>query len=242
MSVIARSSSSQYVTGIINNGMSAGRTYTLYAYAQAQNGTWYLAGSDTITMKTGQSTKTLSMPACHNQKYTVYHGYFNKYACGACSVAHVAEFYRGSAYSNSSLETDLKNAKVISDDYYGADWTKCPYGKIAADKSVVSYSKLYELIKTEIDAERPVIIRQTGSSQHYVVAYKYINSAQTDSDIFVLDSANLTQGLTTKPDPDDPSSTIKVSTHPIGQYITLRASASYNNCPTYSSYMTTSRS
>ncbi len=49
VSVLAQSSSSQYVRGKVTSGMSAGRTYTLYAYAQAQNGTWYLAGSDTIT-------------------------------------------------------------------------------------------------------------------------------------------------------------------------------------------------
>lgn len=46
------SGTSRYVTGIIDNGMSPGRTYKLYAYAQAQNGIWYLAGSDTITTKT----------------------------------------------------------------------------------------------------------------------------------------------------------------------------------------------
>lgn len=49
----ARSSSSRYVEGVVNDGMSAGRTYTLYAYAQATNGTWYKAGSDTITMENG---------------------------------------------------------------------------------------------------------------------------------------------------------------------------------------------
>jgi N-acetylmuramoyl-L-alanine amidase len=47
----AGSSSSNYVRGVVNEGLSAGRTYTLYAYAQAANGTWYLAGSDDITME-----------------------------------------------------------------------------------------------------------------------------------------------------------------------------------------------
>ncbi|MCT4509004.1 MAG: hypothetical protein N4A48_09625 [Tepidibacter sp.] len=40
-----------YVYGEVNDGMSEGRTYTLHAYAQARNGTWYIAGSYTITMK-----------------------------------------------------------------------------------------------------------------------------------------------------------------------------------------------
>ena len=39
-----------YYKSIVNTGLSAGRTYTLYAYAQAANETWYKAGSDTITM------------------------------------------------------------------------------------------------------------------------------------------------------------------------------------------------
>lgn len=48
----ARSStSSSSVYGTVDNGMSAGRKYTLYAYAQAKNGKWYKAGSDTITMQ-----------------------------------------------------------------------------------------------------------------------------------------------------------------------------------------------
>ncbi len=45
------SGTSRYVRGTIDDGMSAGRTYTLYAYAQAVNGTWYRAGTDTITMQ-----------------------------------------------------------------------------------------------------------------------------------------------------------------------------------------------
>lgn len=109
------------------------------------------------------------MPACcHNQRYVNYSVYFNQYCCGACSVAHV-ELYRGAAYSNSGLETDLKNAHVISDINYGADWSKCPYGKIKIAKDVTSYSALYELIKSEIDANRPVIIKQTGSGGHSIL-------------------------------------------------------------------------
>lgn len=50
-SVTAKNSSSVYIKGTIDDGMSAGKTYKLYAYAQAQNGTWYKAGYDSITMK-----------------------------------------------------------------------------------------------------------------------------------------------------------------------------------------------
>ena len=45
------SGTSKYVRGIIDDGMSAGRTYRFYAYAQAANGTWYKAGMDIITME-----------------------------------------------------------------------------------------------------------------------------------------------------------------------------------------------
>lgn len=47
----AGSSSSVYVRGVVNEGLREGRTYTLYAYAQARNSIWYLAGSDDITME-----------------------------------------------------------------------------------------------------------------------------------------------------------------------------------------------
>lgn len=49
--ITAADSSSEYVEGVVNAGLYPGRTVKLYAYAQAANGRWYLAGSDTITMK-----------------------------------------------------------------------------------------------------------------------------------------------------------------------------------------------
>lgn len=48
----------------------------------------------------------------------------------------------------------------------------------------------------------------------------------SDTDIHVLDFANLTQGRTKKTDPDDSIEEISVSTHSIGQYLTLTTSAS----------------
>lgn len=43
---------SNYCNGVVDNGMSPGNSYTLYAYAlPANNDTWWLAGSDTITMQ-----------------------------------------------------------------------------------------------------------------------------------------------------------------------------------------------
>lgn len=45
-----RNGTSRYVRGVVDDGMSPGRRYTLYAYAQAANGIWYLAGEDTISM------------------------------------------------------------------------------------------------------------------------------------------------------------------------------------------------
>lgn len=42
------------VKGVVDEGMSEGGEYTLRAYVLALNGTWYLAGSDTITMHTAR--------------------------------------------------------------------------------------------------------------------------------------------------------------------------------------------
>ncbi len=210
----------------------------------------------------GGSSKELNMPACHNQKYHKnkdrdgivpdplypYSVYFNHYCCGACSVAHVAEFYSQTAFSNDTLETTLKSKGVISDANYGAVWGNCPSGKIGTSTSVSTYSSLYATIKSQIDLNRPVIIRQTGGEygQHFVVAYKYINGAQSDSDIYVLDSANLEQGtLESRENPEyvpgggQPVS-IKATTYPNGRRITLRESLNYNKCTAYSTYMLTS--
>ena len=201
-------------------------------------------------------SKELNMPACHNQKYhkakdpdypKIYSVYFNHYCCGACSVAHVSEFYSQTAFKNDTLEADLKTYGVIREDYYGATWSNCPSGSILSEKSVTSYSSLYALIKSQIDLNRPVIIKQTGANglQHYVVAFKYINGAQSDSDIYVLDSANLTQGTIENrknPEYGQPNQPefIKATTHANGRRLTLEESADYNNCPTYSTYMLTS--
>ncbi len=76
VSVTAKSSSSQYVIGKVNDGMSAGKTYLLYAYAQAQNGTWYLAGSHSITMKT--TSTNYAMYPCRKMYITA--DYYDSYA------------------------------------------------------------------------------------------------------------------------------------------------------------------
>lgn len=207
----------------------------------------------------GGSSKELNMPACHNQKYhknkDTYTGdptypysvYFNHYCCGACSVAHIAEFYSQTAFNNDNLEATLKSKGVISDTYYGATWSKCPSGVIGSEKSVSSYSSLYATIKSEIDQSRPVIVKQTGGpyGQHYVVAYKYTNGAQSDSDIYVLDSANLTQGtIEERNNPEygiaGQPKTIKATTYANGRHITLKESLNYNECTAYSTYMLTS--
>lgn len=153
------------------------------------------------------------------------------------------------AFSNDTLEATLKSEGVISDANYGARWSNCPSGKIGSENSVSSYSSLYATVKGQIDQNKPVIIKQTGGEygQHYVVAYKYINGALSDSDIYVLDSANLEQGtLESRKNPEYvPGSTvqpeeIKATTYPDGRRVTLNNSLKYNKCTTYSAYMLTS--
>jgi len=206
-------------------------------------------------------SKELNMPACHNQKYHKYidregHNpdmlypysvYFNHYCCGACSVAHVAEFYSQTAFSNDSLEATLKSKGVISDSDYGAKWGNCPSGKIGTDIAVTTNSSLFAIIKSQIDQNRPVIIRQRGpySAQHFVVAFKYINGAQTDKDIYVLDSANLSEGtIENRKNPeygsDGQPKEIKATTAPNGRRVTLNDSLGYSGCTYYSTYMLTS--
>lgn len=185
VSVIAKSSSSQYVTGKITDGMSAGRTYTLYAYAQAQNGTWYLAGSATITMLNAPTSKTLNMPTNYNQFYTGNPADFTG-DCFCCSCANCASYYRGTPYT-------LQN--TIDDEAYAADGfykSRIRFASFTTYTAATTESAICQKIREEINQNRPVIVHYGKGTYigHYVTAFKYINGGQTYSDFYVLDSGN----------------------------------------------------
>ncbi len=178
------SGTSKYVRGIIDNGMSPGRTYTLYAYAQAQNGTWYLAGSDTITTLNAQTSKTLNMPKNYNQFYTGNPDDFTR-DCYCCSCCNVASFYRGYPYY--TLSDSINDNAYANDGFYPGRIQYAAFTKYTTATTIVDRcTKMRE----EIDAERPIIVHYGGTAGHYATAFKYVNGGAGYADFYVLDSAN----------------------------------------------------
>ncbi len=184
VSVIAKSSSSQYVTGKITDGMSAGRTYTLYAYAQAQNGTWYLAGSATITMLNAPTSKTLNMPKNYNQFYTGNPDNFTR-DCYCCSCCNVASFYRGNPYY--TLSDSISDNAYASDGFYPG---RIKYAAFTKYTTATTIAARCTKMREEIDAGRPIIVHYGGTAGHYATAFKYVNGGASYADFYVLDSAN----------------------------------------------------
>ncbi len=202
-----QSPSSNFVIGKVTIGLIAGRSHTLYAYAQAKNGTWYLAGSANIT--------SLSLDYKNiNQRYNgnINNVSFNpldsddpmyKWGCSRCSVACILSNIQGVEVNPRNIPTDT--------DYY-VDFSNIPSNDIISKsieyKSLASYSSseatCLEAIKESIDDGVPVIVRMKyGTSTHFCVAYGYMNWAATRNDILTYDTiypkaSGTDQHLTTK--------------------------------------------
>lgn len=109
------SGTSQYVRGVIDDGMSAGRTYTLYAYAQALNGTWYLAGEDTITTLDNSGGKYdygfKSVEITTEEPYNIG---------DEIRIAANVKNYKSSAGPDYKVEVRDKNGNLLDRDYENA--------------------------------------------------------------------------------------------------------------------------
>ncbi len=197
---MAQSSPSQYVIGKVTNGLLAGKTYTLYAYAQAQNGTWYLAGSDTITMQAALTSKTLSLNYRNiNQRYNgnINNVSFNplgvddpmyKWGCSRCSVACILSNIQGIEVNPRDIPTDANYNVIFSNiPNDGIISKSITYTSLASYSS--SEATCLEAIKKSIDNNVPVIVRMKSvDSTHFCVAYGYKNGAATRNDILTYDT------------------------------------------------------
>ena len=129
------------------------------------------------------TSKELSMPQNLNQKYSNNEPHIITYGCAVCSAGDVASYYGNKAYT---LQ-ELKNAGVYTSTSALCQWYNTPDAGFTHVYDSTGYDYL-AIIKSEIAANRPVIVHCTGNgSSHYVVAYKYTNNAASNSDIFVLD-------------------------------------------------------
>ncbi|QSX05907.1 hypothetical protein JYG23_00085 [Sedimentibacter sp. zth1] len=210
------------------------------------------------------NSKTLYIPGSHNKFYDKYSVLFNKYCCSACALANVAEYYSESAHDNDTLERKLiewevlknDNKDIMSEDVdlylvdYNAKWSKCPSGVISTTTfNESNINNLLPIIKKEIDADRPIIIVETGEyGTHYVVAFKYVNNASTNEDIYVLDSTNIWEGVILddgktykRPDPEIIGNMIRSSTCPTGKIFTLKDSGIKNKCENYRGFKFTAQ-
>lgn len=135
------------------------------------------------SLETSPTSKELYMPQNLNQKYSNNEQHIITYGCAVCSAGDVASYYGNKAYT---LQ-ELKNAGVYTSTDASCNWIYTPYAGFTHVYDSTGYDYL-AIIKSEIAANRPVIVHCTGNgSSHYVVAYKYTNNAASNSDIFVLD-------------------------------------------------------
>ena len=144
------------------------------------------------------TSKELYMPQNLNQKYSNNEQHIITYGCAVCSAGDVASYYGNKAYT---LQ-ELKNAGVYTSTDASCNWIYTPYAGFTHVYDSTGYDYL-AIIKSEIAANRPVIVHcykdnaPPENASHYVVAYKYTNNAENESNIFVLDptgSPNSTVG------------------------------------------------
>lgn len=102
----------------------------------------------------------------------------------------VANIYGPNSYSPSSM-----NSAWITNEGY--NWT-LPYGCSATFGYYITYSEeseYLEKIRTEINNNRPVVVRMCTNSNtsdtHFVVAYGYTGAGNTTTSIKVFDPANM---------------------------------------------------
>ena len=145
---------------------------------------------------------TLQMPQNLNQTYVGNEGCIQKAGCFVCSCCDVASYYRGSNYTLDQMKGF--GVFVGGENAEGAEchWRSVPSVELTLTTSSTDYAYL-KLIRSEIDAGRPVIVHTVGGYVHFVVAYGYIKQGISNSQIKVLDPSGAN------------------ANNPVGRYTTL---------------------
>ena len=140
-------------------------------------------------------SRTIDIPAnriCNwNQFYTAITARIGEEGCGWTCLLDVANIYGPSSYEPS----DMPDSAWSSSD--GVVWRNVPSGCVASvidtNKTYDSDSKYCTAIRTEIQNNRPVIVKEysnTYGSTHYVVAYGYVGTGDSFDKIKVYDPAH----------------------------------------------------
>ena len=118
-------------------------------------------------------SKRLNMPVNINQK--AYSEPVFSQGCALCCGVDVSSYYGNSSNNNVSY---------FVNNYWGSNGYS--WGAPNAVMTEGKYS--LSILKTEIDAGRPVVVHATGGgTQHWVVAFGYTSNAASTSNILVLD-------------------------------------------------------
>ena len=154
------------------------------------------------------TSKELFMTVNTNQKYSGNPQWIKDYGCAVCCEADVASYYDS---NNNYTIQDIIDAGAGSPSV-GAIWSNCP----KASFTPYSAGNYLTKIRTELNSNHPVLIhcKNNAGNEHWVVAYKYTNSASSNANIHVLDPAN-------------------TSSTQVGAYRTLAESMNYNYNLTY---------
>ena len=110
---------------------------------------------------------------------------FSDQGCAVCCVAVITQYIEGGVknpltmrdrgvFTRTNIEVNWNNASTQYT-YNSATYSGNFTGALAK-------------IKTEIDSDRPVVVRIDGSTSHYVVAYGYNNLCTTSADVKIRDS------------------------------------------------------
>lgn len=125
----------------------------------------------------------LTMPQNLNQTYEGNEECIQESGCCVCCCCDVASYYNGSNYTLAQM----KNYGVYYADNANCHWGNVPSVTFNRGITKNSDAEYYALIRSEINAGRPVIVYTTGGFNHFVVAYGYIEQGANRNQIMVLD-------------------------------------------------------
>lgn len=135
---------------------------------------------------------SLSMPVNINQNHDLCEN-TRRYGCTVSCATDVASYYGKASYTLA----DMREFGVYSNTNASCVWYKVPDVSFSSDVVKDNQSDYFALIKSEILASRPVLVHMTGSHNsvpypHFVVAYGYSGSCDSNDKINVLDPYNST--------------------------------------------------
>lgn len=169
--------------------------------------TWVLERATDIT------PTTLPIPQNSNQNNSNY----PDKACAMCCVADIGAFYHKGAYTYQDM---IDDGVIVLSSSSVQRYNNCRYCNFGNEDNSPTFAK----IKAQLDISRPVYLNiGLGEKfKHYIVAYGYLNSCSSTSDVLVLDPNN------------------NVESRDMGIYSTLAQAITHNDATNLTMMATTS--